>query len=110
MINETKRLKDYLTYIRSRLAYLKMRKVPSTNNEYRFHLEMYKNIKAYGKSHKIFFLYLTSKINITKYKTFYNVSERTGYRILAEQRKEFINFIIRKETELFKRYPFETDF
>lgn len=107
MTKETKAIKEYLAYIPLRLAYLKIGNVQPTHNEYKYYLELCKSIKEYGKHHKIFFYYITSKINIKKFKAFYKVSERTGYRIFAKQRKEFLEFLSQKEIELSKLYPFE---
>lgn len=107
MSNETKAIKEYLAYIPMRLAYLKMFNVSPNHNEYKYYLKLYESIKEYGKRHKVFIYYITSKINIEKCKAFYKVSERTCYRIFAKQRKEFLEFIMQKETELQKMYPFE---
>ena len=106
-MNETLKIKNYLAYIPQRLAWLKIFNVSQSNNEYKYYLELYESIKQYGKNHKIFFYYITSKIKIDKYKEFYKVSERTAYRILAKHCNEFINFLSNKETELEKKYPFE---
>ena len=79
----------------------------NNHNEYKYYLKLYESIKEYGKRHKVFIYYITSKINIEKYKEFYKVSERTSYRIFSKQRKEILEFIMQKETELSKIYPFE---
>ena len=108
-MNEATQLRKYISYIPLRLAYLKIYKVSPNHNEYKYYTELYKSIKEYGNSHKAFFLYLTRKINVEKCKAFYKVSERTFYRIFAKQRKEFIEWLRQKETELSKLYPFESD-
>ena len=107
MTKETTAIRQYLTYIPLRLAYLKIYNVQPTHNEYKYHLKLYKSIKEYGKSHKVFLYYITGRISIKKYTAVLKVSERTGYRILAKQRKEFLEFLRQKETELYKIYPFE---
>ena len=107
MTKETSAIKKYLAYLPLRLAYLKIYGVQPTHNEYKYYLELCKSIKEYGKKHKVFFYFITSKINYKKFKAFHRVSERTGYRILAKQRKEFLEFLTQKEAELSKKYPFE---
>lgn len=107
MNNETKAIKEYLAYIPMRLAYLKMFNASPNHNEYKYYLKLYESIKEYGKKHKVFIYYITSKINIEKCKAFFNVSERTCYRIFSKQRKEFLEFIMQKERELSKMYPFK---
>ena len=107
MTNETKAIKEYLAYIPMRLAYLKMFNVSPNHNEYKYYLSLYESIKEYGKRHKVFIYYITNRVNIEKFKAFYKVSERTAYRIFAKQRKEFLEFLMQKETELSKMYTFE---
>ena len=96
-MNKPEQLRKYISYIPLRIAYLKIYKVSPNSNEYKFYTELYKSIKVYGKSHKVFFLHLTRKINTEKCKAFYKVSERTFYRIFAKQCKEFIEFLNEKE-------------
>ena len=105
MANETNLLRDYLTYIPQRLAYLKRFGVNPSNYEYKYYSELHREIKEYLKSNKVFRLYLMHKISIEQYKAFYNTSERTSYRILAKQRAKLISFIVKKEKELLEKYP-----
>ena len=103
---DTEGIRDYLAYIPKRLVYLNALNLKNSN-EWNYYVEIYDSIKNWGKSHGVFFKYLTKKIKFNEVKDLLGVSEQFAFRIIGKQRRALIDFITEQETSLREKYPFE---
>lgn len=104
--NESKGLKDYLTYITNRIDYLKVFNMGVPSSEYKYYLALRKVISQWGKNHIVFYKYLRGEIDMDYAKSLYGVSEKEFYRITRLQRKKLIKFIEEHEKVLGEKHPF----
>lgn len=105
-LKEATALRDFLAYIPTRIAYLKIFNSDVLSNEYKYYYELYKRIKEWGKSHRVFFKYLTGNIDMDEVKVLYGVNKRECFRIMSRQRKLLIQFIDNLENQLSVKYQF----
>ena len=99
-------VKNYLTYIENRLRYVKLLLNGVECNEYRYYSSMLNRIKKWSKNHAVFYAHSCGKVSTEEGKMLLGVPDRTFYRMMRKQRKEFILFIKQQEVALAKEYPF----
>ena len=102
----TKCIKDYLLYIRQRPKFLKRFGDEKSLDEIEYCEELKKRIDEWAKRHKVFYQYISGRINTKLAIAYIGTSERVFYRLMLKQKVKFLKFLSETENELKNKYVF----
>lgn len=104
---QTQALKDYINYLKRRVGYIKSGILEVSDNEINYCTELFKAILVYANKHKLYFWYLSGKLNVQSAMVILGTCERRFLVYAKRQRQALIEFIQDKEIELFAQFPFD---
>ncbi len=80
---EATAIKKYIFYIISRVKLIKIEMVEVSDNQINYYESLYKAIKEYSKSHKLYMRYVLGKLTFEDVRKILGFADRDVFRYLA---------------------------